>query len=98
MAVPKQRHNQSRKNRRRGNIFIKAPALVKCAKCGKPVLPHTICGYCGYYKGTEVVNVMAKLEKKEQKKRQKEIAEVKPEAKEETKKEPKKETKKVEKK
>jgi len=73
MAVPKQRHNSSRKNRRRGNIFIKAPSLVKCPKCGKPVLPHTICGFCGYYKGTEFVNVMAKLEKKEQKKRQKEI-------------------------
>jgi large subunit ribosomal protein L32 len=73
MAVPKQRHNQSRKNRRRGNIFIKAPVLVKCTKCGKPVLPHTLCGFCGYYKGTEFVDVMAKLEKKEQKKRKKEI-------------------------
>ncbi len=77
MAVPKQRHNSSRKNRRRGNIFIKTPVLVKCPKCGKPVLPHTLCGYCGYYKGTELVNVMAKLEKKEQKKRQKEIGEAK---------------------
>ncbi|MFA5716050.1 MAG: 50S ribosomal protein L32 [Candidatus Paceibacterota bacterium] len=94
MAVPKQRHNQSRRDRRRGNIFIKAPALVKCAKCGKPVLPHTICGYCGYYKGTEFVNVMAKLEKKEQKKRQKEIAETKTETKTETKKETKKKEKK----
>jgi large subunit ribosomal protein L32 len=77
MAVPKQRHNSSRKNRRRGNIFIKTPTLVKCPKCGKPVLPHTLCGFCGYYKGTELVNVMAKLEKKEQKQRQKEIGEAK---------------------
>ena len=68
--------------------------MVKCAKCGKPVLPHTICGYCGYYKGTEFVNVMAKLEKKEQKKRQKEIAETKTETKTETKKETKKKEKK----
>jgi large subunit ribosomal protein L32 len=73
MAVPKQRHNQSRRDRRRGNIFIKAPVLIKCPKCGKPVLPHTVCGYCGFYKGKELVNVMAKLEKKEQKKRAKEI-------------------------
>lgn len=94
MAVPKQRHNQSRKNRRRGNIFIKAPALAKCPKCGKPVLPHTICGYCGYYKGTEFLNVMAKLEKKEQKKRQKEMAEAKAEEPKESKKETKKEEKK----
>lgn len=73
MAVPKQRHNQSRRDRRRGNIFIKAPVLIKCPKCGKPVLPHTVCGYCGFYKGKELINVMAKLEKKEQKKRAKEI-------------------------
>lgn len=74
MAVPKQRHNQSRRDRRRGNIFIKTPVLIKCPKCGKPVLPHTACGYCGFYKGKEYINVMAKLEKKEQKKRSKEIA------------------------
>jgi large subunit ribosomal protein L32 len=73
MAVPKQRHNQSRRDRRRGNIFIKTPVLIKCPKCGKPVLPHTVCGYCGFYKGKELINVMAKLEKKEQKKRAKEI-------------------------
>ncbi|MFA5087103.1 MAG: 50S ribosomal protein L32 [Candidatus Paceibacterota bacterium] len=73
MAVPKQRHNTSRRDRRRGNIFIKAPALIKCGKCGKPVLPHTACGFCGFYKGKEYINVMAKLEKKEQKSRAKEI-------------------------
>ena len=75
MAVPKQRQNQSRRDRRRGNIYIKAPNLVLCPKCKKPVLPHTACGYCGFYKGKEVINVMAKLVKKEQKKRQKEIEE-----------------------
>ena len=75
MAVPKQKRSQSKVKRTRANIFIKAPALIKCPKCGKPVLPHTICGYCGYYKGKEFVNVMAKLEKKEQKRRQKEIKE-----------------------
>lgn len=75
MAVPKQRQNQSRRDRRRGNIFIKAPKLVSCPKCQKPVLPHSVCGYCGFYNGREVINVMAKLEKKEQKRRKKEIEE-----------------------
>ena len=86
MAVPKQRHNSSRRDRRRGNIFIKTPSLVKCPKCGKPVLPHTLCGFCGYYKGTELVNVMAKLEKNEQKKRKKEIESKPAESKKEEKK------------
>ncbi len=73
MAVPKRRLSISKKNRRRSNIFLSVPKLIKCSKCGKPVLPHTVCGYCGFYKGKEYVNVMAKLEKKEQKKRAKEI-------------------------
>jgi large subunit ribosomal protein L32 len=73
MAVPKRRLSISKKNRRRRNIFLKVPKLIKCSKCGKPVLPHTVCGYCGFYKGKEYINVMAKLEKKEQKKRAKEI-------------------------
>ncbi len=82
MAVPKQRHTKSRRNRRRMHIFLKAPILVKCPKCGKPVLPHTVCQFCGYFKGREVIDVMKKLTKKEKKKKEKEIA-----AKEEKKKE-----------
>lgn len=73
MAVPKQRHTKSRRNRRRMHIFAKTPSLTKCKKCGKFVLPHTICWNCGFYKGKEVVNVLKKLEKKERKKREKEI-------------------------
>lgn len=73
MAVPKQRHTKSRRNKRRMNIHVKSPALIKCPKCGKPVLPHVVCWHCGYYKGREVINVLEKLEKKEQKKREKEI-------------------------
>jgi len=73
MAVPKQRHTKSRRNKRRMHIFIKTPSLTKCSKCGKFVLPHTICWNCGFYKGKEVINVLAKLEKKEKKQREKEI-------------------------
>lgn len=65
MAVPKKRTPSSRRNRRRANIFIKEPQLVKCKKCGKLTLPHTICQECGFYKGKEYINVMAKIEKKQ---------------------------------
>jgi len=74
MAVPKQRHTKSRRDRRRMNIFLKAPVLVKCPKCGRQVLPHTVCQFCGYFKGREVIDVMKKLTKKERKKKEKEIA------------------------
>ena len=73
MAVPKSRHTKSKKNRRRAHIFLKSPVLINCPKCKKPILPHTVCKYCGFYKGREVINVLEKLENKEKKKREKEM-------------------------
>ena len=73
MAVPKQKHTKSRRNKRRMHLFAKAPTLSLCPKCKKPVLPHTICWDCGYYKGVEVIDVLKKLTKKERKKREKEM-------------------------
>ena len=65
MAVPKKRTPSSRRDRRRANIFLKEPQLVKCKKCGKPTRPHNVCPECGFYKGKEYINVMAKIEKKQ---------------------------------
>lgn len=33
-------------------------------------MPHQVCKFCGFYKGKEVVNVLAKELKKRQKKQQ----------------------------
>lgn len=73
MAVPKQKHTKSRRNKRRLHIFLKAATLTKCPKCGQPILPHTICQSCGYYKGSEIIDVLKKLTKKERKKKEKEM-------------------------
>jgi len=73
-GVPKQHHTRSSVNQRRMHIFIKPSDLTACLKCGKPVLPHTACFNCGYYKGVEVIDVLKKLTKKERKKREKEMA------------------------
>ena len=74
MGVPKQKHTKSRRNKRRMHIFIKAPALTTCSKCGKKTLPHTVCSNCGYYKGREVIDVLKKLNKKEKKQKEKELS------------------------
>ena len=73
MAVPKKRHTKSRRNKRRGNIFLEKPTLVSCSKCGKDSLPHTVCSNCGYYKGREVIDIFKKMTKKEKKAKEKEI-------------------------
>lgn len=75
MAVPKHRTTKSRQLKRRQHIFLEKPNLTKCQKCGHLTLPHTVCSYCGYYRGKEVINVLEKLEKKERKKREKELKE-----------------------
>lgn len=73
MPVPKQRHTKSRRNRRRSHLALKKKNLSSCPKCGEPVLSHHYCPNCGFYKGREVVDVLAKLEKKERKKKEKEL-------------------------
>ena len=73
MGVPKRKRSKSRQRKTRMHIYLEEPVLNRCPRCGKPVLPHTVCQNCGYYKGREVINVLEKLEKKERKIREKEI-------------------------
>ena len=73
MAVPKQKHTKSRRDKRRANIFLKTPTLTTCPKCGKPALPHCLCLNCGYYKSIEVIDVLKKLKRKEKNEKEKEI-------------------------
>lgn len=56
--------------RRRSHLALKKKALIACSHCKKMIAPHTVCAYCGYYKGREVVNVLAKTMKKAEKMKQ----------------------------
>jgi large subunit ribosomal protein L32 len=64
---PKKRHSRARQGKRRAAIKLAVRKTVLCSNCGTPVLSHTICKNCGFYKGREVVD-MAKKKKKEEKK------------------------------
>ena len=81
MAVPKQGHTRSKVGKSRMHKFIKPVRLNICPKCKKPVLSHTVCLNCGFYKGKEVINVLAKLTKKDKKVRENEIKKVEKEQK-----------------
>jgi len=74
MAVPKQRHTKSRRNRRRSHHALDKQSFSNCPKCGSPILSHRLCQNCGSYNGREIIDVMAKLTKKERKLREKELA------------------------
>ncbi|MGI6404157.1 MAG: 50S ribosomal protein L32 [Oscillospiraceae bacterium] len=56
MAVPKTKHSQARKNKRRSNVWkLSAPALSKCTQCGALKTPHRVCSSCGYYNGRQII-------------------------------------------
>jgi len=59
--------------RRRSHLALKPLKLAECPQCKKQILPHLVCKYCGFYRGKEVVNVLANELKKQEKmkKRQK---------------------------
>jgi len=73
MAVPRSHLAKGRQGRRRSHLALKKKSLVECSNCKKKRAPHTVCKNCGYYKGTEIINVLAKLTKKEKKIKEKEI-------------------------
>lgn len=61
------RHTRSHTKNRRSHHALDEPRLSKCSKCSAMHVRHRMCSACGYYKGREVVNVMAKVLKKNEK-------------------------------
>lgn len=56
MAVPKRRVSKARRDKRRSSVWkISAPAFARCPQCQQLMVPHKVCGNCGYYNGREVV-------------------------------------------
>ncbi len=59
---------------RRSHHKIKEPRLSKCTNCGAYHLRHRVCQECGHYKGKQIVDVLAKVEKKLEKAKKKAAA------------------------
>ncbi|MBN2094321.1 MAG: 50S ribosomal protein L32 [Candidatus Zambryskibacteria bacterium] len=70
--VVRMRHTRAHTANRRSHHKIDAPILTLCKECGSPKKPHAICEVCGKYKGREIINVTAKIAKKEKKIKEKE--------------------------
>jgi large subunit ribosomal protein L32 len=55
MAVPKRRVSHARQGKRRSHQRLSPIQIQYCTNCGEPVLPHRVCGNCGFYRDREVV-------------------------------------------
>ena len=72
MAVPKNRHTKSRRDRRRAHTKLSPVNMVICEKCTAPAKPHFICEVCGTYKGREAIDVLKKITKRDKKRQEQE--------------------------
>ncbi|HXV64760.1 MAG TPA: 50S ribosomal protein L32 [Vicinamibacteria bacterium] len=57
MPNPKRRHSRARRGKRRAHDALGAASLSECPNCHQPKLPHRVCPSCGFYKGSQVVEV-----------------------------------------
>ncbi len=63
------RHTRGHTRNRRSHDALKSKGVILCDKCGAPNLKHIVCKNCGFYKGRDVLNKQAKLDKKVAKKK-----------------------------
>ena len=55
MALPNQKRAKSRKRVKQYRLRLTKKQLGKCPKCGKAILSHHACSFCGYYKNQEII-------------------------------------------
>jgi large subunit ribosomal protein L32 len=64
MALQKRKHCQARRDKRRSHWNLPAAGMTRCAQCARTIMPHRICGYCGYYRGRQVIVVAERKPRK----------------------------------
>lgn len=57
MPVPKRKTGKTKRNLRRSHHALTPSTFTECPNCGEKLVPHRVCGKCGYYKSRIVVNV-----------------------------------------
>ncbi len=70
--VVRMRHTRAHTANRRSHHALKESAIYRCPKCSVLTKLHQVCPSCGFYKGSERVDTMKKIQKKNKKKAKKE--------------------------
>jgi len=66
------RHNRSQRGNVRSHHALSAPVLTLCKECGSPKASHAVCQVCGKYNGRQVMDVHARIARKEKRAKEKE--------------------------
>lgn len=56
MANPKKRTSTRKRNQRRSHHRLSGPTLIRCSNCQEMTVRHRVCSYCGFYKGSRIVD------------------------------------------
>lgn len=59
------RHTHAHTANRRSHHALKGAAKAVCSHCGALRAPHTACASCGMYRGRKVIDIVARVEKKQ---------------------------------
>lgn len=62
------RSTRAHTGNRRSHHALMGANLALCPKCSAPYKRHMVCSSCGFYKGVEKINILAKTAKKTKKK------------------------------
>ncbi len=54
MPVPKRKRSRARRDKRFANKGMQERSFTTCRNCDEPLMLHTACKVCGYYKGRKV--------------------------------------------
>jgi len=72
MSTQVKKRTKQSKRERAAHFALGKINYVTCPKCKKPVRPHHVCTFCGYYKGRDVLLLDARTERKKKKAKKKE--------------------------
>lgn len=67
MPLPKRQHSVQRGRKRRTHWKAQVASLSPCSNCRKPIIPHRVCPFCGFYKGKPIVVIETKEKKEDNK-------------------------------
>jgi large subunit ribosomal protein L32 len=59
MPVPKRKRSRCRRDKRFANKGMVMHSITPCGNCQRPLIPHTLCSSCGFYKGAKITNTKA---------------------------------------